>query len=208
MDSPSTTALANRDLDITDVYAFRSPANPNNVVICVNHQSIFNPRGGLAVTGRQRLFATDGVYQTFIDRNGDLQPDTTITTTFQNPPTGETFSVAGLTATPITGQVTPLGASPIIVERDGIKVFCGPRDDPFFFDGDGFTDFVFNGGYIPTSGLRRAVSPVANGAAPARNTFRGSVAAIVIEMPVTLITRAAVPTTGTVRISSKTFRVQ
>lgn len=201
VDSPRTNALANRDLDITDVYVFRSPATRTNAVIAVNHQSIFNPAGGIAIASGT-LFASDGVYQTFVDRNGDLVPDLTITTRFAGAGPVQIFSVEGLTPAPITGNVTPLGSSPLIVQREGITVFCGARDDPFFFDLAAFNDFVFNGPYIPSAGIRRP----GNGAPT--NFFRGNVASIVLELPVTMLTGGPNADTGTVKIWSKTFRNQ
>lgn len=199
VDSALTSSLSNRLLDITDVYVFRSPVVTTNAVIAVNHQSIFDPSGGIALPGAT-LFATDGVYQTFVDRNGDFIPELTITTTFTGSAPTQTFSISGLTSTPITGSVSPLGGAPVIVVRDGISAFCGPRDDPFFFDLTAFNDFLFNGPYLPAAGLRRT-----NGGAPT-NFFQGNVAAIVLEIPVTLLTGGTDPNSGTVRIWSKTFR--
>jgi hypothetical protein len=201
VDSPVTSALGNRDLDITDVYIFRSPANPNNVVIAVNHQSIFNPNGGIALPTAPSLFANDGLYQTFIDRNGDLVPDLTITTRFSGVGAAQQYTVTGLTAVPITGTVTQLGAPPIVVTTpEGISAFAGARDDPFFFDLNAFNDFLFSGPYVPAAGLRRP------GSGAPQNFFRVNVAAIVLEIPVPLVTGGTSPTQGVVKIWSKTFR--
>lgn len=199
VDSALTASLSNRLLDITDVYVFRSPVTPANCVIAVNHQSIFDPSGGVALPGAT-LFATDGVYQTYVDRNGDFVPEITITTTFSGAAPAQTFSISGLTSTPITGTVSPLGGAPVVVVRDGISAFCGPRDDPFFFDLTAFNDFLFNGPYLPAAGIRRA-----GGGAPA-NFFQGNVASIVLEIPVTMLTGGTSPVAGNVRIWSKTFR--
>ena len=37
-------------------------------------------------------------------------------------------------STKVEGAITAYGALPSIAELNGIKVFAGPRDDPFFFD--------------------------------------------------------------------------
>jgi len=179
-DSP----LAARDVrkDITDIYAFRSPADSNNLVVVVDvspHAPGYAP---------SPLFSTDARYNIHVDNTGDLNADATVTITFSGT-SPQVFTVAGLGATPITGNVTAAGATPNVVTSGAIKVFCGPRDDPFFFDLVAFKTFVA-GPYVPASGLRAA------GAGSPRDFFAGNnVGAIVIELPITALTGQ--PTSGT-----------
>ena len=88
--------------DITDVYAFRSPTNADNLVVALN----VNP---LSVPGdTARVFASDVSYQIHVDNTGDLVADATVTVTFSTPDSDgtQTFSIAGLGGTPITGKTT------------------------------------------------------------------------------------------------------
>ena len=172
-DSP----LANRDArtDITDVYAFRSPADANNLVVALNvspHAPGYAPKP---------LFSNSARYYIHVDTNGDLVDDATVTVTFSDSSGTQLFSVAGLATTSITGHVTSSGSSPIVVTSGPIKVFCGPRDDPFFFDLVAFKSFVA-GPYVPASGLR------ASGAGSPKDFFAGNnVGSIVIELPITAL---------------------
>ncbi len=190
-DSP----LANRDLrkDITDIYAFRSPANPDNLV------AILNVSAHAPGYANSPLFANDARYLIHVDQNGDLTADATVTVTFSGTST-QTFSVAGLTSTAITGNVTAAGAAPIIVTSGPIRVFCGRREDPFFFDLVGFKQFVA-GPYVPTSGLRATGTPI--------DFFAGNnVGAIVIELPITALTGQPTSNTGTIRAWASVQEVQ
>lgn len=178
-DSP----LAKRDVrkDITDVYAFRSPANSNNLVVAMNVSS-FVP--GAAPSP---LFSNDARYNIHVDNtnNGAPAADATVEVTFSgtNP---QMFSVKGL-GDPITGEVDA------VVTSGGIKVFCGPRDDPFFFDLTAYLAFV-SGPYIPAAGLR------ATGAGDPVDFFEGrNVGAIILEIPVTALTGGANANTGTIK---------
>ncbi|MDZ4724271.1 MAG: DUF4331 family protein [candidate division Zixibacteria bacterium] len=183
-DSP----LANRDVrtDVTDVYAFRSPTNANNLVVAMNVSS--HVPGAAPVP----LFSQAARYNIHVDNTGDLLADAVVTVTFTGNTT-QTFSVAGLGATPITGQVTPAGSAPIITTSGPIKIFVGPREDPFFFDLDGFKAFVA-APYIPAAGYR------ASGAGSPVDFFAGrNVGSIVIELPIVALTGAANANTGTIR---------
>lgn len=185
-DSPDATSLT--ELDINDVYAFRSPTNGNNLVVVL---SVHPYRGALP----NPLFAEAGKYEIFVSNAPDGAPDevpeATVTVTFSGSP--QQFKVSGLGAE-ITG---PLSQT---VESGGIKVFCGPRDDPFFFDLDGFKHFV-SGPYIPTAGYRDAAmgAPV--------NFFNGAnIGAIILELPITALTGKASASTGVIKAWAKSYR--
>ncbi|MEX0800866.1 MAG: DUF4331 family protein [Dehalococcoidia bacterium] len=183
--------------DITDVYAFRSPEDPDNLVAVLNVNGLTAPPENAAGN-----FATDVTYNLHIDNTGDLVADATASITFSGDPL--MFTVEGL-GEPITGEVTPPSTDPtppepMVTEANGIKVFAGQRDDPFFFDLVGFKAFVA-GPYVPAEGLR------AEGETPAADTFAGTnVSSIVIELPVTALTGEATSDTGVIRAWATTSR--
>src|SRR5205807_6294261 len=129
--------------------------------VAIDIQSVFDFVGGHRPG---TLFAEDGFYELFVDQNGDLRPEVIVKFTFQPGPNGQKFKMEGLTTAPVTGDVTPLGSPlPFIAKTvENIQVFCGPRDDPFFFDLVAFKDFEGPNGdytvpgspYLPTAGLR------------------------------------------------------
>lgn len=183
-DSPA--AEANSALDITDVYAFRSPANTDNLVVA------FGVNGLTAPTETDNVrFNADATYRLHVDTDGDLADDATVDVDF-DASTPQNFTISGL-GDPITGSVTAAGESPEVVSVGGISAFAGPRDDPFFFDLVGFQNFVA-GPYVPAAGLRAA-----DGGDPA-DTFAGTnVSYIVIEIPITAVTGESSLDTGTIK---------
>ena len=191
IDSPSVTG--DRAADLSDVYVFRSPEHSDNLVVALDVN-------GLTVAAELRNFATGVEYKINVDTNADLVADATVKVTFSGDL--RTFKVEGLGA-PITGEVTPPGSTEArVTDANGIKVFAGPRNDPFFQDAAGVFGFL-SAPYVPAIGLRRA------GEAPA--TLRdfagfGPISSIVIELPITALTKAASSNTGTIKAWFSTSR--
>ena len=187
-------AMGDPAADITDVYAFRSPENPDNLVVVVNVNPLTAP-----AQNTSRNFASGVAYNIHVDNSGDLVADATATFTFS----GSTFTVSGL-GDPITGSVTqPSGSAtanaPIIAEAGGIRAFAGQRDEPFFMDFVGFVNFV-SGPFVPASGLRPA------GETPS-DTFAGTnVSSIVLELPIVALTGGADSSSGVIRAWASTSR--
>ena len=135
LDAPLLRTDANAAADITDLYAFQSPANPNNTVLimAVNPLAgLMNPFGSTSGT----TFGSDLLYEFKIDNDGDAAADITYATTFAAPVSGsQAFTVTrngsayagGLTG----GPAATTGSS---------QVTAGLFDDPFFFDFFGFLD--------------------------------------------------------------------
>ncbi len=171
--------------DITDVYAFRSPADADNLVVSMNVTSFSHGAAPLP------LFSNDARYNIHVDNTGDYIADATVTFTFSGISPQE-FTASGLGAD-ITGDVTASGAVPNVVTSGPISLFCGPRDDPFFFDLDGFKKFV-SGPYIPAAGLRDASM-----GAPADFFAGRNVGSIIVELPIVALTGAANSNTGIIR---------
>jgi hypothetical protein len=184
-DGPAATGAA--PLDITDVYAFRSPTANDNLVVAFGVNGLTTPdQNGNA------KFSSTGSYLVHVDNNGDLADDATVTVKFDNS-NPQKYTITGLGANPITGTVTPAGSSPNVTTTGGIKTFAGLRDDPFFFDLTAFKKFVA-GPYVPAAGLRAAAD-----GAPA-DTFAGTnVGFVVIELPIVALTGAANSNTGVIK---------
>ncbi|MDZ4277566.1 MAG: DUF4331 family protein, partial [Dehalococcoidia bacterium] len=184
-DSPSVED--DPSADITDVYAFRSPENSDNLVVALDVN-------GLTPPAEPRDFGQDVTYNIHVDNTDDLVADATASITFSD----GTFTIEGL-GDPITGDVTPADAEPAINEADGIRAFAGPRDDPFFFDLAGFKNFVA-GPFVPASGLRpEGEEPV--------DMFAGTnISSIVIELPITALTGGDSSDTGVIKAWSSTSR--
>jgi hypothetical protein len=115
--------------DINDVYVFASPQTPANTVIAVT----VCPLAG--VTG-PKLFAESIKYEIAIDTTGDAVEDQVYRVVFKKPDaTGhQNFQLTG------PGKVKQKGTTEDanISLSNGGRVFCGLRDDPFFFDLIGF----------------------------------------------------------------------
>jgi hypothetical protein len=189
-DGPATTA--NSQLDITDLYAFRSPANNDDLVVALGVNGLVTPDQNGNVK-----FSSTGSYSIHVDTNGDLVDDATVKITFDNSTT-QNFTIAGLPGGSITGAVTAPGATPNIVTSGAIKAFAGLRDDPFFFDLTAFKKFVA-GPYVPAAGLR-----MASDGAPA-DTFAGTnVLYMALEFPITALTGQAASNTGTIKAWAST----
>jgi hypothetical protein len=145
IDSPTVAGTPN---DITDLYAFQGQ-NPDNLVLVANTQGLLTP----SATGAAK-FDQNTLIQFSIDNNGDNIEDLVIQCKYNA--TTNRMEVYGPIAPSKTGTeskiegplvasvpVTPYGASkPIIATQNGITVFAGPRDDPFFFDLDQYHKII------------------------------------------------------------------
>jgi Domain of unknown function (DUF4331) len=132
-------AVKNQTTDITDLYVFNG-SDTNNLVFIGNTQGLLAPASTAAAA-----FDPNTLIQFNIDNNGDNVEDMVIQAIYANgmmnfygpvkpSMTGTRSKLEG----PVTVSVavTPYGAaSPTTAtSASGIKVFAGPRDDPFFFD--------------------------------------------------------------------------
>jgi hypothetical protein len=132
--------------DINDVYMFRDPKDATKLVLVLSTYPLEDPR-----------FATS--YQYDPDVAFQIGFDTAGKGTFQNYVTAQfspltngagslqTFTVTLPSGKTVTGNVTqPTIQSPeptpVITTTNGVTVFAGPRDDPFFFDLIGFNRVV------------------------------------------------------------------
>ena len=176
-DSPAVNGDGRADL--LDVYVFVNPQNTNNVVLALT----VNP---LTIGGAAQIaFAEDVLYQFKIDNSGDLKEDLVIQATFTpTVPGPQIVTLAGPSKPRRTGGVnTELNlrraphftgpANGSITESNGVKVFAGLRDEPFFFD----QIFIFRAlGILPGG-------PITN-RGPGINFYAGlNVSALCVELP-------------------------
>lgn len=179
---PGSTSPAN---DITDIYAFQSPADNSKMVFVLNTQGLLSPMASATAA-----FPSNVLYEFNIDNTGDNVEDLVIQCLIQGGKMRVYGPVAvgtpGLVSTIKTnGPVTEVnvtaynaGSPAIGSNPNGIRVFAGPRDDPFFFDLVRFKEILAG----TQSGFRN----------PGVDTFAGTnVLAIVVEIPKTLLGTAA-----------------
>jgi hypothetical protein len=179
IDAPAVTGTGNKSLgnDITDVYAFQSPADNTKMVFVLNTQGLMSP----AVSGAA-VFPSNTMYEINIDNTGDNVEDLVIQALVQNGKlrvygpvavgTPGTTSMVRTAGASTEVAVTAYGAaSPSIgTSSSGVKVFAGPRDDPFFFDLTRFKEIIAG----TQTGFRN----------PGVDAFAGTnVMSIVVEVP-------------------------
>ena len=177
-DSPTVT---NQPTDITDLYVFKA-LDPNNLVFVANSQGLLSPGS----TGAAK-FDENTVLEFNIDNNNDKVEDLVIQCKYDA--TTNKMQIYGPVAPSEKGTrsklegsvtaevaVTPYTASSptIATGSTGIKVFAGPRDDPFFFDLTQYKHIIAG-----------TASSFNN---PGTDTFAGTnVLSTVVEVPKTLL---------------------
>jgi hypothetical protein len=152
LDAPGLTPPGgDTRLDITDVYAFQSPTNPDNTVLIVG----VNPLAGVLNDG---TFHPGAAYEFKIDSNGDAQEDLTYKLTFSkaNKSGVQTVMLRCMPARQCRpgngddkdrrgdddgegGRVLARGKTGTDIEvRGGGMLHVAVFDDPFFFDLNAF----------------------------------------------------------------------
>ncbi len=187
----------NPGLDIADVYSFLSPEDPSKLVLAMTVAGLQAPSDAGTVR-----FPSNVVYQWKIDTNGDAVEDFVIQAFAVGNGSAQVMQFLGPAAPAQAGSVSQLieargitvpvsfGATPRIQSQNGMTVFAGLRDDPFFFDLVQFQAIL--GG--TASGFRN----------PGMDTFAGTnVLALVVEVPIALFGGASqVGVWGTVNVPS------
>ena len=194
IDSPRVQGSEESLLDITDVFAFRSPTIPGNFVVIMG---LFSPEGrGISTP----LFSDNGYYDFLLDTNGDNDPDERIRVTFDTD--RGTFNVShapGAATESFSGTITPNGSEPVVAINGNVKAFAGLADDPFVLDFVGFSNFV-SGPCVPTAGLR------CPGTGEPSNFFNGlNIATIALEFPIQEINGLSRSGSGTIRVWASTY---
>jgi hypothetical protein len=171
-------AAADTAADIGDVYAWHT--DDGNLVAVVTY-GVFQAAGGAA------LYDADVLYTVHIDNNNDGTSDHDIHVRFGQNTAGEW----GVQVTDLPGatDAQTVGAAGTTLDAGGgAQVYTGLRDDPFFFDAQGFNDTLATGtiAFTGTDGVAGL-----------------DVTAIVLEFPYTSISVQGEP----IRVWATTSRV-
>jgi hypothetical protein len=179
-DHIDTPAVTNQSTDITDLYVFRAQ-DPANLVFAANTQGLSSPANTAALK-----FDENTVLEFNIDKTGDNVEDLVIQCKYDAASNkmkvyGPVMPSATGTKSKLEGSataevaVTAYGSTAVTgTGSSGIKVFAGPRDDPFFFD---------------LNKYKAILAGTATGFAnPGTDTFAGTnVLSVVVEVPKSLI---------------------
>lgn len=180
IDAPAVTSTTS---DITDYYAFQSPENPENMVFVANLQGLLDP----AATANAN-FDEQVMVEFNIDNTGDAVEDLVIQAFFQDGKV-QVYGPAAPSETGLISQVeseggaveagiTAYNESAIVGSGKGMKVFAGPRDDPFFFDFAQYSEII--------------AGNAASFNDPGSDTFAGTnVLSVVVEVPKSMLGNAA-----------------
>ena len=179
-DHVDTPTVTGQKSDITDLYVFQAQ-NTANMVFVANTQGLLAPGSTAAAK-----FDENTIIEFNIDNNADNMEDLVIQCKYNA--TTNSMDVygpvapsekglrskleAGVTA---SAGVTAYGSAAVIgTGATGIRVFAGPRDDPFFFDLEQYRKIL--GGMA--TGFRT----------PGVDTFAGTnVLSVVVEVPKTTL---------------------
>ncbi len=186
--------------DVNDVFAFPSPTDPSRTVLVLGTSSPITPAKTPSFT-----FGTKDreLYQLKIDNTGDAREDLVLQFTFTGKAGKQKVSMRGPmkpnsvgTMNTIVGGKPMSGYTNTVIQQGGIKLFAGPRDDPFFIDLEQFfrilPDRRPENGPLSTITQGPLTFREAIGANPAVDFLRGiNDMAIVVEVPTAMIANAA-----------------
>lgn len=126
-------AFADPPADIADFYAWHTANGTIVAVITVQP---------LAASGDDAMYDADVLYGVHIDTDLDTSPDTDIWVRFGQDSEGNW----GVQAEGLPGASgTVSGAVETVLEDGNTKVWAGMRDDPFFFDAEGYGNTLSTG---------------------------------------------------------------
>ena len=186
--------------DVNDVYAFPSPSNPRNTVLVLGTSSPLTPAQTPSFTFGNK---DQELYQLKVDNTGDAREDLVLQFTFTGRPGRQKVTMRGPMKPASVGTVNTLvegkairGYTNTVIQSGAVKLFAGPRDDPFFIDLEQFfrilPDRRPEGGPLSTITQGPLTFREATGANPAVDFLRGiNDMAIVVELPTAMLTNRA-----------------
>lgn len=172
--------LGDQRLDLCDLYAFQSPADPSRTVLILNA----NPNAD--------ALHPDAIYRLAVDNDGDLLNDIAFSYVFSEPVDGKQsvdvyLAIGDEARSPeavgdkiFSGVEVSFGQKPNIATSGDITFFAGARSDAFFFDFDGIKNL------FDTSGKRNFTEPHIGGPSPwtgVDSNTEANVFSTVIELP-------------------------
>ncbi len=124
--------------DVNDVYAFPA-ARPGRIVLALSTSSPITPSATPSFTFGNR---NQELYQIKIDNNGDAVEDLVFQVTFTGGPGNQRVHLrgprkpneVGTVNSLLSGKSTLAGPVNQVIASNGMQLFAGPRDDPFFID--------------------------------------------------------------------------
>lgn len=172
IDAPDVSSTS---ADLGDFYAFQSPGNTDNMVFVTTLQGLMSP--GMTSSAS---FDENVLTEINIDNNGDYVEDLVIQLIpkdgkmyafgpYQPSLTGKQ-SMINENAPKMDVDITSYGNNAIMSSQGNMRLFAGPRDDPFFFDIAQFNEILAGN----ATGFNN----------PGTDTFAGTnVLSIVVEVP-------------------------
>ncbi len=199
-EAPAVMGEVRSFVDITDVFAFKSPQDDSKLVLVYG---VFSPE----VASTPPLFSDLARYELYVDTDGDVVADTTVRITFDTTVgsdggVSQTFRMTGVPGGgAISGPVSN-GSEAVVTTSGDVNAFAGLRDDHFFFDAIGFQNFLASP-CVPVVGLR-----CEGGGSP--ENFFGSfnTATIVVEFPIAALPGISASDSGNISIWAKSFEQQ
>jgi hypothetical protein len=181
VDAPGLTPPGgNLQLDLTDIYAWR--ARNGNTVLAMNVN-------GLTAKGKRPVFASGSpsvartkavTYWWRIDNDGDAAADVNIGVSFgkANKAGVQELTVRRNGKILVEGQTSP-GKSVTVNRNGAVRAYAGLREDPFYFDLDGFINIL----------SKEAGKSFLGCTSPRTDFFAGrNVSSIVLELPASQLT--------------------
>ncbi len=166
--------------DITDVYAFKAGAD---TVLALNVNGLTRARVQAPFASKVPMVAgTERVrYNLRVDNDGDAVEDAVLSVAFGRPNShGVQRMVVRRDGEVVARGRTSAFGEVEVVRGEGVKAYAGMRDDPFFFDLDGFLNILSaepGRSFLGCTG-------------PRRDSFAGTnVSSIVLRLPSRLLTR-------------------
>ncbi len=172
IDAPDVSSTSS---DLGDFYAFQSPSNNDNMVFVTTLQGLMSPGMTSAAS-----FDENVLTEINIDNDGDYIEDMVIQLIpkdgkmyafgpYQPSMTGKQSRIDE-NAPKMDVDITAYGDNAIMSSQGNMRLFAGPRDDPFFFDIAQFNEILAGN----ATGFNN----------PGTDTFAGTnVLSIVVEVP-------------------------
>ena len=194
----------NPAMDMTDVYAFPG-SSPDRIALVLNSWGFITPAQASTIT-----FDPNLLYQFKVDNTGDAKEDRVIQVTFTGTGANQRVEVRGPLVPPVIGAMNnqiadaaPVVSGPInqvLGTANGMQVFAGVREDPFFIDLEQF--FRILPDRKPSTGSLSLLPD-----APTATSFRSATSAvdfvkgfnvlsIVVELPASQLTAGGNPKVG------------